>query len=462
MDKSIEKPMTRSMSNIPPPPSETDQKDLPPLETCMKEKEAAKPEIHHETKNTTLSTKMSTDHLICKSPQESANGSIVSMKHKIILTPNRILMGLGLLQFVFGFLMVVFGCYVIAYKASLNYLGGGIWGGLLSMITGISGALAGANHFCPFKNTAQKVAHTTFLALSLISIAVSQLIVVIASTGLARDVNSVDFRESMDKMENMTTFQKITGEITQNYKGILYNVALIIASALECITAAVASYRSSRELCPCFRRNEDYYQDNLNMHRSHALVSSWLMEKHGVSAAAPQIYVVAGPPSSLGKGSKLSNMMSMPLYAIPGPIVPPQVMGYPLIPAPLGSVPSPIIPPPDKKLVKVHKYYKTKSKSRSKSRSREPTPKRSSRSRSRSREPQMTEQDVVRTYTGLDRAMAEEFIDICEMKNASLCSDSSTSSYNNSTYQSPSSSDAGRTISDATSQDCLVNNKKKV
>lgn len=72
---------------------------------------------------------------------------------------------------------------------------------MLAMVTGISGTLAAAKHFCPFKNTAQKVAHTTFLALSLISIAVSQLIVVIASTGLARDVNSVEFRDSMEKAE---------------------------------------------------------------------------------------------------------------------------------------------------------------------------------------------------------------------------------------------------------------------
>lgn len=69
------------------------------------------------------------------------------------------------------------------------------------MITGISGTLAAAKHFCPFNNTAQKFAHTTFLALSLISIAVSQLVVVIASTGLARDVNSVEFQEAMGKVE---------------------------------------------------------------------------------------------------------------------------------------------------------------------------------------------------------------------------------------------------------------------
>lgn len=112
-----------------------------------------------------------------------------------------------------------------------------------------------------------------------------------------------------------------------------------------------------------------------------------------------------------------------------------------------------------------NKYYK------SKSRSREPTPKRSTKSRSKSTERQMTEEDVARTYTGtfllpakknhssreylgLDRVMAEEFINICEMKNASLCSssDTSTSSCTDSSCQSPCHSN-----SDANSQDCLLN-----
>lgn len=41
----------------------------------------------------------------------------------------------------------------------------------------------------------------------------------------------------------------------------------------------------------------------------------------------------------------------------------------------------------------------------------------------------MTEEDVAKTYTGLDRAIAEEFIEICEgSKKTSLCSESSESS----------------------------------
>ncbi|KAL1495009.1 hypothetical protein ABEB36_010499 [Hypothenemus hampei] len=338
------------------------------------------------------------------------------------------------------------------FRFSFFQLGGGIWGGMLAMITGISGILSAAKHVCPFKHNAQKAAHTTFLALSLISVAVSQLIVVIACTGLARDVNSVEFRESLEKPETLSTLGKLTEEIAENYKGILFNIILIIVSSFECITAGIASYRSARELCPCFRKSEEYYQDNLNAHRSHALVSSWLMDKHGLSnSAVPQIYLVA-PSSTLERGSKMSSVMPVPLYAIPAPLIQPPIMGYPLIPAPLGSIPSPIIPPQNRKHTKVYKYYM--SRSRSRSRSREPTPRKS---KSKSYEPQqMTEADLVRTYTGLDRAMAEEFIDICEMKNASLCSD--LSSCNNSTCQSPcsSSADGCHTNSDANSHDCLV------
>lgn len=99
---------------VPPPPSATDQNNLPPLDISMKQGK----------QNNTLSTKTSTDHLICKTPQESQIGSEVSVKGapRAVLTPNRILICLGALQFLLGFLMVLFGMYVIAYKASLSHV----------------------------------------------------------------------------------------------------------------------------------------------------------------------------------------------------------------------------------------------------------------------------------------------------------------------------------------------------
>lgn len=49
--------------------------------------------------------------------------------------------------------------------------------------------LTGAKDWCPLKDTAQRVAHTTFLALSLVSLAIAQLVVVLAATGFARDLS---------------------------------------------------------------------------------------------------------------------------------------------------------------------------------------------------------------------------------------------------------------------------------
>lgn len=120
METSVDPPMDQKRStNIPPPPSETDQKDLPPMDKSVREPQMASKGNEHSM---TLSTKMSTDQLICKSPQHSPNGSVVSLKQRKLLTPNRILMSLGIFQFAFGFLMVLFGVYVIAYRASLSYV----------------------------------------------------------------------------------------------------------------------------------------------------------------------------------------------------------------------------------------------------------------------------------------------------------------------------------------------------
>lgn len=91
---------------------------------------------------------------------------------------------------------------------------------------------------------------------------------------------------------------------------------------------------------------------------------------------------------------------------------------------------------------------------RAKTSSREHTPKRSrSRSKSKSREREVTERDVASTYTGLDRTIAEEFIDILDSKNNSTCS----SDYScTSSCQSP-SNECCNTNSDAASRDYLVN-----
>jgi hypothetical protein len=81
----------------------------------------------------------------------------------------------------------------------LLQLGGGIWAGCLAMATGIIGILASAREWCPLKSTPQKITHTIFLALSLVSLAVAQLVVALAATGAARDINNSEYE--VDEVE---------------------------------------------------------------------------------------------------------------------------------------------------------------------------------------------------------------------------------------------------------------------
>lgn len=73
-------------------------------------------------------------------------------------------------------------------------------------MTGILGLVAGARDLCPLKDTAQRIAHTVFLALSLICVAVSQLVVVLAATGLARDINKAEVIEVDENVRYLLNF----------------------------------------------------------------------------------------------------------------------------------------------------------------------------------------------------------------------------------------------------------------
>lgn len=71
----------------------------------------------------TLSTKLSTDHLICKTPQDSPNGSVRSLDKfagEVRRTLRCTVLYLGVMQLVLGFLMVVFGVVVIVQEARLS------------------------------------------------------------------------------------------------------------------------------------------------------------------------------------------------------------------------------------------------------------------------------------------------------------------------------------------------------
>lgn len=80
--------------------------------------------------NLTISTKLSTDQLICKSPQTSSpEGSIKSLRNIIPVKDSEdnrkrdetpIALYFGVLQILFGLLMAVFGVLVLVHNASLS------------------------------------------------------------------------------------------------------------------------------------------------------------------------------------------------------------------------------------------------------------------------------------------------------------------------------------------------------
>jgi hypothetical protein len=85
----------------------------------MTDNEHKEMEENTQDNKNTISSKLSTDQLICKSPQESPNSS-VKLEKIIIEGDDSSLLCLGLMQFIFGFLMVVFGGMVIHYDSSLS------------------------------------------------------------------------------------------------------------------------------------------------------------------------------------------------------------------------------------------------------------------------------------------------------------------------------------------------------
>ncbi|XP_071052286.1 uncharacterized protein [Onthophagus taurus] len=382
-------------------------------------------ETHVDDNNLTMSTKLSTDRLICKTPKETPNSSLNGEEKKEKLDAKKPLkmkcrnleLYLGVLQILFGILMTVLGVLTIIHKASLSQIGGGIWGGCLAISSGTVGLLTAAKSCCPLKKRAYDIAQTVFLALSLITVAVSQLILVLAATGLSRDLHKQNESEV-----NQIDQENPSIETIPNEKAILGNIGLILTSALQFITSSLACYKIARSVCPCFKNDEEQARRDYNSIGKQAFINSWLGKQ------SPPFYVVAAP-STLGKGSKLSSGLSVtPIYTIPPQNVQPRsLIGYPLIPAPLGNIPSPVIRSNSnrpKEFVYTQPIYNhiKELALTEKQRKRQ----RNNKSRSKSKEKVLTTEELTKTYTGLDRTIAEEFIDICESRNNSLCSSESS------------------------------------
>ncbi|XP_045497575.1 uncharacterized protein LOC123695711 [Colias croceus] len=142
-----------------------------------------------------LKSEDSTEQLICKTPQKSTKskkGKSVSSKSVEAGSDDgggsrRIVVFLGLSQVVLGVLLVGGGALAVVKGAALSRVGAGLWSGCIAVVAGVVGVIAGINDCYGLNGPTSGGLLTAFLALSLLCLACGNSAAVLAATGLQRD-----------------------------------------------------------------------------------------------------------------------------------------------------------------------------------------------------------------------------------------------------------------------------------
>ncbi|XP_072932331.1 uncharacterized protein [Epargyreus clarus] len=137
----------------------------------------------------------STEQLICKTPQKPSSakkGRSVSSKSAEAGSDEgngakRLVVFLGLSQVVLGALLVGAGALSVVKGAALSRVGAGLWAGCVAVVAGVVGVLAGINDCYGLNGVSSSPLLTAFLALSLLCLACGNSAAVLAATGLQRD-----------------------------------------------------------------------------------------------------------------------------------------------------------------------------------------------------------------------------------------------------------------------------------
>lgn len=108
----------------------------------------------------------------------------------------------GGIQMMCGLLMGVFGVLTLLHDASMAELGGGLWSGAVAMSTGMVAVMTGLKSCYNPADTVSTMGVTTYLAMCLVTIAVSNLALVLTSTGLVRDSQRPNYYSPMTDVSN--------------------------------------------------------------------------------------------------------------------------------------------------------------------------------------------------------------------------------------------------------------------
>ncbi|XP_053607439.1 uncharacterized protein LOC128673544 [Plodia interpunctella] len=200
-----------------------------------------------------LKSDHSTEQLICKSPQKNVKKSVSSKSvearsEKENGGRRRIVVFLGLGQVVLGALLLGAGAMAVVKGAALSRVGAGLWAGCAGVVAGVVGVLAGIND-CYGLNGGPAGGGpllTAFLALSLLCLACGNSAAVLAATGLQRD--------STRQPLVLTTFQ----DEMAAWSPVLANIAVLIIASAHCVLCVISIYHAARRVCPCFKRKQPF------------------------------------------------------------------------------------------------------------------------------------------------------------------------------------------------------------
>ncbi|CAK1595709.1 unnamed protein product [Parnassius mnemosyne] len=384
----------------------------------------------------------------------------------------RLVVFLGLSQVVLGALLVGAGALAVVKGAALSRVGAGIWAGCIAVIAGVVGVLAGIND-CYGLNRASNGSGpmlTAFLALSLLCLACGNSAAVLAATGLQRD--------SMRQPPPQTTFedemQAWTPVLTNIALLIIATVHCLICivsiyhlSKRVCPCFRPKQAYNHNQFDPAFKvqqcvmhvdevkkvhdiekmRNHELCKEleiklqggTLKKKKEEAefgsanskekLVTHWLGRHQSVLATTrrrpkgvrkprkmappPVVLLPAHPASTLGRMPV--GVMLPPRYAtlpLPTPYAPPAPHGPHAPHAP----PAPLYYPLQEARARRRRSALASRERRRTARERDSLTRsleRIHRKRRAERE-RVTDADLKRTYTGLDRAYAEQFIAVCD------------------------------------------------
>ncbi|XP_075231165.1 uncharacterized protein LOC142330038 [Lycorma delicatula] len=309
------------------------------------------------------------------------------------------LTGLGTLQVICGILMIVFGILGLVHGAAMANIGGGLWGGAAAMSCGFVALTAGIKRCC-YHNDRTSLQLTIYLALCLVCLAVDTLALLLTSTGLLRDSQRPSY--TYLQLDDSGTSQ-VELEDT-NWIPVLANLGLLLSTCLHTLATILAVFKVYRLVCPCTQKSKK--KGLLYAHESPAtsycssngskqkLVRHWLGQQSPIPPAPPSTILVYPPPPHL-------IMEGGPVYGV---IPPPTAVYAPYMPPHHGPASH-----TNRRRSPHHSAREEEERIKTLKRNEENM---KEKRKKKEKEREITEEELERTYTGLDREIAEEFISI--------------------------------------------------